>query len=156
MTQHTDQSSQPPSPAAPPAAPPPAAPAPGQYPPGYNPTGGLIPYRNTPALISYYMGIFSIIPLVGIPLGIIAVVLGIRGLKKANRDPSVKGKVHAWVGIIVGGLFGLIYTLLIGIAVVAILRWFGAWRRLFFGGSYLPSWRRGWWRPSLPRRAAPA
>src|SRR5262245_38413569 len=37
----------------------------------------LIPYKNVPALTSYYLGVFSIIPLVGLLLGIAAVVLGI-------------------------------------------------------------------------------
>lgn len=113
MTQYTNTPEQSPSAAAPPVA----APA-GQYPPGYDPTGGLIPYRNTSALIAYYLGVFSIIPLVGIPLGVIAVVLGIKGLRKAAQNPAAKGKVHAWVGIIVGGLFALVYTLLFGLAAV--------------------------------------
>ena len=68
--------------------------------------GGLIPYRNSNALISYYVGLFSFFPFVGLIMGIVAIVLGVRGLKLAGAQPEVKGKTHAWVGIILGGLFG--------------------------------------------------
>ena len=65
-----------------------------------------------PALVAYYLGVFSVIPCVGLPLGIAAVALGIMGLRRAAKHPESKGKVHAWVGIIVGGIFGLIYLAL--------------------------------------------
>ena len=71
-------------------------------------TGGVIPYKNMPALIGYYCGVFSIIPC--FPIGLVALVLGIMGLKRAKQHPEVKGKAHAWIGIIVGGFFGLVYT----------------------------------------------
>ena len=56
-------------------------------------TGGVIPYKNGQALAAYYLGIFSM-------------------------NPSV-GSVHAWIGIIMGGIFtiiwgGLTMLLLIG------------------------------------------
>ncbi len=69
-----------------------------------NPVSVVIPYKNPKALIAYYCGIFSLIPCVGIPLGIVALILGILGLKAANAHPSAHGKVHAWVGIVLGGL----------------------------------------------------
>jgi hypothetical protein len=104
--------------------PPPPGPY-GQPPPGapqYNPYGaplppppppdgalsGLIPYNNGAALGGYYCGIFAIIPCLGAVLGPIAVVLGIIGLKNVAREPQRKGKVHAWIGVIAGGLFGLV------------------------------------------------
>lgn len=64
-------------------------------------TGGLIPYKNGPALTAYYLGILS---LVCCPLGAVAMVLGILGLKKRAQQPEVKGSVHAWIGIVLGGL----------------------------------------------------
>jgi hypothetical protein len=70
--------------------------------------GGLIP-RNGKALVAYYCGIFALIPLLGAILGPVAVVFGILGIKAANREPYRKGKVHAWVGIVCGGLFGFLY-----------------------------------------------
>ena len=74
--------------------------------------GGLIPYKNTHALVSYYLGVFSAIPCVGIFLGIAALILGIKGLRFAKQHPETKGKVHAWVGILLGGFFSLIYLIL--------------------------------------------
>jgi hypothetical protein len=66
-------------------------------------TGGIIPYKNGPALAAYYIGIVSMLCcFAGLPVGIVAVVLGIMGLKKRARQPEVKGSVHAWIGIICG------------------------------------------------------
>lgn len=77
----------------------------------------IVPYRNAPALIAYYLAVFSLIPCAAIPLGITAVVLGILGLKRAQALPEAKGKVHAWIGIIGGGLLALL-----NIAAVPLLR----------------------------------
>ena len=79
--------------------------------------GGLIPSKNSPALASYYLGVFSLIPFLGIPLGVAAFFLGIKGLRKVKEHPEVKGKVHAWVGVIAGGLFSLLYLILIALMV---------------------------------------
>ena len=81
-----------------------------------NTLGGLIPYKNTPALVAYYLGVFSLIPCFGIALGIGACICGIFGLKRACEHPETKGKVHAWVGI---GL-GLICVLANIAAIIAI------------------------------------
>ncbi len=78
----------------------------------------LIPYKNVPALIAYYCGVFSLIPCLFI--GWAGLVLGIIGLKRAKEHPEAKGRVHAWIGIIVGGLFALIYTATTIITAVAI------------------------------------
>ena len=66
----------------------------------------VIPYRNPCALIAYYLGVFSAIPCVGIVLGLTAFVLGICGLRIRRRNPAAGGVVHAWIGIVAGGLFG--------------------------------------------------
>ena len=68
----------------------------------------MIPSGNPSALTAYYLGIFSIIPCLAVPMGIAAVVLGLRGLKLAKERPEVHGRTHAWVGIIAGGLFALL------------------------------------------------
>lgn len=80
-------------------------------------TGGVIPYKNPQALIAYYLGILSGLPLIGLPLGIAALVLGILGLRARQRNPKIKGSVHAGIGI---GC-GLIFTLLWGVALVSIV-----------------------------------
>lgn len=85
-------------------------------------THGLIPYKNPPALIAYYLGLFSLLPC--FPLGIAAFILGIIGLKNVKKNPEVSGTVHAWIGIIMGGFFGALWTLitLLGVIVPMIAR----------------------------------
>jgi hypothetical protein len=75
-----------------------------------NSMGGLIPYKNAPALWAYYLGIFAIIPFLGAPLGLAAAITGFIGLGRARENPEVKGKVHAWVGILAGGFFFVLYS----------------------------------------------
>ena len=76
-------------------------------------TGGLIPYKNPKALIAYYLGILSGLPLIGLPIGIAAFVLGIMGLRDRNRNPAIKGSIHAGIGIGCGGFFAVLWGLLI-------------------------------------------
>jgi len=64
--------------------------------------GGLVPYKNASALLAYYLGIFALLPLLGIPFGIASLVFGIKGLKFAGKNPEAKGAIHAWVGIVLG------------------------------------------------------
>ena len=72
-------------------------------------TGGVIPYKNGPALAAYYLGIFSLLPCGGLLLAIPALIFGIIGLKRRRENPAVKGSVHAWIGIIMGGIFTIIW-----------------------------------------------
>ena len=64
----------------------------------------LIPYKNPKALISYYCGVFSLIPVIGIILGITSLILGIMGLKYRKTHPTAGGTAHAWVGIVLSTL----------------------------------------------------
>lgn len=80
-------------------------------------TGGIIPYKNVPALMAYYCGVFSVIPC--FVIGLVGVILGVKGLRKAKENPAVRGQVHAWIGIIAGGLFGLLWLALTVLAVAA-------------------------------------
>jgi len=71
-----------------------------------NPVEFFVPYKNTPALVAYYLGIFAFIPVLGIFLGVPAFIMGIKGLRVAREHPEARGKAHAWVGIIMGAIFG--------------------------------------------------
>ena len=62
----------------------------------------VIPTGNKSALIGYYCGVFSLIPVLGIALAIGAVILGLMGLRKVGKDPAVRGRAHAWVAIVLG------------------------------------------------------
>lgn len=81
------------------------------------PTGGgvnvIIPYKNMRALVAYYLAVFSLIPFIGIPLGLGGFVLGILGWRFRSRHPEAGGAVHAWIGIILGGLCGFGYLALV-------------------------------------------
>lgn len=83
-------------------------------------TGGIIPYKNPKALIAYYLGILSGLPLIGFPLGIAAFVLGIMGLRDRAKNPIIKGSVHAGIGIGCGGIFTLLWGAVIVTMIVAI------------------------------------
>ncbi|HEY3898041.1 MAG TPA: GYF domain-containing protein [Chthoniobacter sp.] len=98
--------------------PPPPPPTPPPVPVQGDATGGLIPYKNAPALIAYYLGIFGLLPFIGLLLAIPAFILGIIGLRKRAKTPIIKGAVHAWIGIVLGFL-SVAYHLLIIIAIVA-------------------------------------
>ncbi len=85
--------------------------------PAPQPATGLVPYRNPYALTAYYLGIFSLMPLIGLLLAIPAFVLGIMGWRNYRKTPEIRGGVHAWVGIIMGGILTLVW----GVALVAMI-----------------------------------
>jgi hypothetical protein len=58
------------------------------------------------------------------PLGFVSIVLGFMGLADRKRNPVIKGSVHAWIGIILGGL-----SILCGSAIIVSL-FFGAIRSM--------------------------
>jgi hypothetical protein len=76
----------------------------------------IIPAKNSAALASYYLGLFSLFPCLGFPLAVAAVYYGMQGLKSVRQNPSVRGGAHAWVGLICGLLFGLMNFALIAMA----------------------------------------
>ena len=81
-------------------------------------TGGIIPYKNPHALTAYYLGVFSIFPVLGFFFGVAAIVLGVSGLKQRKRNPVIRGSVHAWIGIVCGSLSVLVHVLLVALLVV--------------------------------------
>ncbi|MGD0743681.1 MAG: GYF domain-containing protein [Verrucomicrobiota bacterium] len=81
----------------------------------------IIPYKNARALAAYYLGVFSVIPPAGVLLGIPALILGILGLRFRRRNPEAGGSLHAWIGIVLGGLFGLGYLALIALVVIGVV-----------------------------------
>jgi hypothetical protein len=64
----------------------------------------LIPYRNPLGLTAYYMGVFALIPCVGLLLGPAAFILGILGLRYGKKNPTAGGAGHAIAGIVLGTL----------------------------------------------------
>jgi hypothetical protein len=64
----------------------------------------IIPYRNAMALTAYYLGVFSLIPCLGLLLGPAALILGILGIRYVNRHSTAKGTGHAITGVVLGSL----------------------------------------------------
>jgi len=73
----------------------------------------VVPYKNPFALFAYYLAVFSLIPILGLPLGLIAFILGIVGLIYASTHEETHGRAHAIVGIILGGFCAALWTWLI-------------------------------------------
>ena len=76
---------------------------------------GMIPTRNPQALTSYYLGILSFIPVLGLVLGIAAIVLGMRGREAAKERPEIKGGGHALIGIVAGWIFVILHLVVFAI-----------------------------------------
>jgi hypothetical protein len=72
------------------------------------------------ALVAYYCGVFSLVPCFALLLGAVAFVTGILGVSYANKHPAAKGKVHAWIGIVIGGICFLINLTFFVFALVGI------------------------------------
>jgi len=116
----------PPSSDEPPVAPPPVAPPQFATPPMGMPPGmpqrqpdlleSMIPTSNPDSLISYYLGLFSIMPLLGLPMSIVALVKGRKALLFTKEHGVKAGATHARVGIGCGSI-----GLLLNLAIVALL-----------------------------------
>lgn len=79
----------------------------------------LIPTKNKPALLSYYFGIFGLIPFLGLPLSIAAVICGIIGMNKYKVNPTPGAKGHALAGIILGGIELIIFAFFVLFVIIA-------------------------------------
>jgi len=62
----------------------------------------LIPDKNPKALIGYYLGFVALLPCIGFPFSIPAIILGIMGLQYSHKHPEAQGGGHAIVGIVLG------------------------------------------------------
>jgi hypothetical protein len=80
----------------------------------------LIPTKNKEALIAYYLGLFSIFPLLGLFMGIAAMVLGKKGMDNFKANPITKGKTHAGIGIGCG-LCGFLFNALLVTITILVL-----------------------------------
>lgn len=80
-------------------------------------TGGVIPYKNPKALIAYYVSIASLLMW---PLGVVALILGVLGLRARNANPIIKGSAHAWIGIVLGTLTTLAFLALVVVIIIGI------------------------------------
>jgi hypothetical protein len=91
--------------------------------------GYVIPYKNAPALIAYYVGIFGLILcfLGGLSVfsGAAAIVLGIMGMMRASKNPEAHGRGHAITGIVLGA-----------VQLLTSCGWVGLYATMFLGGRH--------------------
>lgn len=85
----------------------------------------IIPYHNGLALAGYYLGVFSLVPVLGLILGPLGVIFGIIGLRKVSANPEIKGTGHAITAIVLGGI-GALYNW--GFVVVMMVGYFASRR----------------------------
>jgi hypothetical protein len=81
----------------------------------------IIPYHNPMALTGYYLGVFSLIPCIGLGLGPAALILGCIGINRRNRNPEIGGLGHAITALVLGAITSLGNWGLVAIGVIAAL-----------------------------------
>ena len=81
----------------------------------------LVPTRNKKALMGYYFAVFSILPLIGLGLGPMAIWQGIRGLGAIKKNPELPGKAHAIVAITLGSLTTIAHWLTLMFVLYSVL-----------------------------------
>ncbi|MBO5906247.1 MAG: DUF4190 domain-containing protein [Kiritimatiellae bacterium] len=64
--------------------------------------------RSGLAIAAGYVGLLSLLPFVGI----VAILLGVLALRDIKSHPEKHGAGRAWFGIIMGGVFSLLYFIL--------------------------------------------
>lgn len=69
--------------------------------------------RPVSSIAAGYCALFGVIPLLGLPFSIAAVVCGVVALNAIKKDPELSGSGRAWFGIILGGLMTLISVAMI-------------------------------------------
>jgi hypothetical protein len=78
----------------------------------------LISYKNKNVLIGYCLGFLSLLPLIGAIFFIPAYIFSILGLLAVNKNPAIKGKIHAIVGVVLATL-QLIGLLLLVLGIIS-------------------------------------
>ena len=78
----------------------------------------IVPWRNKCALIGYYLGIFGLIPILGVPLAMGGIILGGLGIRHWKNNHRSHGLVHSIVAIVCGCI-GLGISLLLILTISA-------------------------------------
>ena len=69
-----------------------------------DPFATLVPTRNQKALMGYYFAVASVIPMIGLGLGPIAIWHGFRGLGAIKENADLPGKAHSIVAMTLGSI----------------------------------------------------
>jgi hypothetical protein len=79
------------------------------------------PITNRAALRAWRCAEWGLLPVAGLPLGLAAVSLGVVGLRRFRRDPSVLGARHAFAAVILGAIEVLVNLTGLTLIVVGLL-----------------------------------
>ena len=71
----------------------------------------IVPTRNGPAIAAWYLGVFGLIPGLGLPLAVAAIAMGIMGLKRASEVKV--GLWHSILGLFLGVIMLFITALVL-------------------------------------------
>jgi len=71
---------------------------------GLDPLAQRLPYNNPPALYGYRCAVVGLIPALGLPLGLAAIILGFIGWRRAKINTEIKGAGHAATAVVLGSL----------------------------------------------------
>jgi hypothetical protein len=74
--------------------------------------------RPGSAIASGYLGLLSLFPFIGFPLGIAALITGVIALKTLRESPHLIGRGRAWFGLIVGSIGTLFSAFMIVVMVI--------------------------------------
>ena len=77
--------------------------------------------RPITAIMAGYLALFGVLPLVGLPFSIGALVCGVLAIKAIKKDPDLSGSGRAWFGILLGGLMTLISLVLLVVLIFAVI-----------------------------------
>lgn len=69
------------------------------------------PIANWQAKLAWRIACWGLAPFAGLPLGVVALVLGLIGWRRAHRHPEDLGIRHAIAGIMLGSLAGIVNLL---------------------------------------------
>ena len=79
----------------------------------------LIPSKNPAALVGYYLGVGSLIPVLGFVLALPALICGVIGVAKSKANPAVGGMGHAITAIVLSIVGPFVW-----VALLMLLGWF--------------------------------
>ncbi|MBC7818492.1 MAG: DUF4190 domain-containing protein [Planctomycetaceae bacterium] len=72
--------------------------------------------RPASAIASGYLGLIGIMPMIGLPFSIAAIITGFVALKTLKKQPELSGAGRAWFGIICG-IIGILGSLLLFVVI---------------------------------------
>ena len=78
----------------------------------------LMPTKNMPSLLAYYFGVFGLIPFLGLPLSVAAIILGKKGLNQFKKQPSPGAKGHAMTGLVLGIMELVVFALFVLLMII--------------------------------------